>query len=245
LIAFNKSVVLLNNSRAGAHDYEHWIGLQRGTISILQNAFLPESAKMPDHAETERFRQSLGLRDGSPIVGTLMRFAPEKDPLLWLETAAQISRLRPDVRFLIGGYGDLGPEMEHRIKERGLGGSVVLAGPIADPGLAYSVMDTVLLTSMVEGIPNVAVEAQAMGRPVVVTNVGGAPEAVLANRTGIVVSERSAEALAKAVINTLDDRCWRDRVSSEGPKFVSARFALARMIDETLDHYGWPRSLFS
>ncbi len=235
----NPTVTILNSSKAGARDYEEWLGLPPGKIAVLHSGFIPNSARTPDPEETARFRVSLGLSAAAVVVGTVMRFVPEKDPNLWLDTAAEIARSRPDVRFLIGGFGVLEQEMIRRIEGLGLGGRVVLAGPVTDPGLAYSAMDVVLLTSAVEGLPNVMIEAQAVGRPVVATDVGGTREALVEGRTGVIVRSRSAANLAKAVITMLDDVHWRERVRTEGPEFVASRFGLGRMVSETIGHYGF------
>jgi len=239
----NPTILLLNNSEAGARDYEEWLGLRQGTIEVLYNGFPPNSVRSPDSAETASLRVSLGLPSEATVVGTLMRFAWEKDPDLWLDTAAEISKLRPDVRFLIGGYGILEPDMKRRIEALQLNGRVVLAGPITDPGLVYSAMDVILLTSAVEGLPNVMIEAQAAGRPVIATDVGGTREALIPGRTGHIVRPRSAVHLAKAVIAALDDMRWRKQVRIEGPDFVSRRFGLERMVNETLEYYGWRKKV--
>jgi glycosyltransferase involved in cell wall biosynthesis len=168
-----------------------------------------------------------------------MRFVSEKDPDLWLETAVEIAKSRPDVRFLIGGYGELEQNIMQRINALGLCGRVVLAGPVTDAGLIYSAMDVVLLTSAIEGLPNVIIEAQAVGRPVVATDVGGTREALDEGRTGVIVRPRSAANLAKAVIAMLANVDQRERVRTEGPEFVARRFGLERMVDETLGHYGF------
>jgi glycosyltransferase involved in cell wall biosynthesis len=236
-LAGNTAVRLLNNSNAGARDYEDWIGLPRGSIGVLYNGFIPSTVRTPSPEETSRFRANLGLPADAVVVGTLMRFAPEKDPHLWLDTASRIVKERPQVRFVIFGYGPLEQEMNTRIEALGLRGSVTLGGPVDDVGLAYSVIDIVLLTSAVEGVPNVAVEAQAAGRPMVVPDVGGTAESVLDGRTGIVARPRSPASLARAVLELIDDLSLRQAVAREGPRFVAARFGLNRMVDETVHHY--------
>jgi glycosyltransferase involved in cell wall biosynthesis len=238
-LAHSPTVTILNNSKAGARDNEDWIGLRPGTIAVLHNGFVPDSARTPEPEEIARFRASLGLSSATPVVGTIMRFVAEKDPDLWLDTAAEIAMSRPDVRFLIGGFGPLEQTMIERIDGLGLREQVVLAGPVTDAGLAYSAMDVVLLTSAIEGLPNVMIEAQAVGRPVVAPDVGGTGEAVLEGRTGVIARPRSAATLAKAVIAMLDDADWRRRVRITGPDFVAGRFGLERMVDETLGYYGF------
>jgi glycosyltransferase involved in cell wall biosynthesis len=236
-LARNPSVKILNNSMAGARDYEAWLELPRGRIAVLYNGLITHSARIPKAGEATQFRAALGLAADAAVVGTVMRFVPEKDPDLWLDTAAAILELRPDVRFLIVGYGVLESEMRKRIESLGLSERIVLAGPIADTGLAYAAMDVVLLTSAVEGLPNVMIEAQAVGRPVIGPDVGGMREALLEGRTGFIVRRRHASSLAKAVITMLDDRHLRERIRIEGPEFIARRFGLERMADETLGYY--------
>jgi glycosyltransferase involved in cell wall biosynthesis len=98
-------------------------------------------------------------------------------------------------------------------------------------------MDIVLLSSSVEGVPNVAIEAQAAGLPVVVPDVGGTSEGLLDNVTGIVARPRSPASLASAVLNLIDNPAWRRAVQRDGPIFVASRFGFDRMVVETAHLY--------
>jgi glycosyltransferase involved in cell wall biosynthesis len=237
-VARNASVTIINNSEAGARDNERWIGLPSGSIGVLLNGFVPGSSVPAAPSAVKQFRAMHGLPPDALVVGTVMRFVPEKDPELWLNTAASIAKVRPAIRFLICGFGLLEPNIIAKITQLGLKDCIVLAGPVTDAGLAYSAMDVVLLTSTIEGLPNVMIEAQAVGRPVVSTDAGGTGEAVSEGVTGTIVRARSADQLAAAVIATLDNPGWRASVVTEGPKFVDARFGLDRMVDETIRYYG-------
>ena len=234
----NPTVTIVNNSIAGGRDNEEWIGLQRRSIGLIYNGFLPASARVPSVEEVKDLRQSLGLSETTQVVGTAMRFVKEKDPQLWIATAAAIRRTLPDVRFLIFGFGPLEGAMRCQIQRLGLQQSVVMAGPTADVGLAYSAMDVVLLSSGIEGLPNVMIEAQAVGRPVVSTDVGGTREAVIEGVTGTIVAKRSPRLLARAVVDILSDDALRRNVQTAGPAFVAERFGLERMIEDTLRYTG-------
>ena len=239
-VAGNPNVSILNNSAAGAADYEYWLGLPPGTIRVLYNGFMPDSVRVPAQQEVVRFREGLGLRPEAPVVGMVMRFVAQKDPDLWLDTAAEIARMRPDAQFLLAGFGPLQEAIERRIDALGLGGRVVLPGPMTDVGLIYAALDVVLLTSTVEGLPNVLIEAQGAGRPVVAPDVGGLREAVADGRTGRIARERSARGLAEAALEILADPTWATRARVEGPAFVASRFGLDRMMRQTLEIYGLP-----
>jgi glycosyltransferase involved in cell wall biosynthesis len=117
---------------------------------------------------------------------------------------------------------------------------VVIAEAPTDVGLVYASLDVVLLTSVVEGTPNVLIEAQVAGRPVVTVDAGGTAEAVSIGRTGRVVADRSAQRLAAAVIDMLDDPTWASRARMEGPGFIASTFDADRMVRETLALYGLP-----
>src|SRR5204863_125490 len=98
--------------------------------------------------------------------------------------------------------------------------------------------DVFVLTSSSEGLPNVMLEAQASGVPVVTTRAGGAPEATDHSHTGWIVDADDPSAIADRVVSTIEDRAFCDRVRVAGPRFVSSRFGLKRMIDDTLKTYG-------
>jgi len=228
---------MVNNSVAGAADYARWLGQRARAIRVIYNGFLPDTVRNPFPQEVSRFRAQLGIALEAPLVGALIRFAEEKDPDLWLDTAARIAEKRADFWFLLAGEGILYDHIVRRAAALGLADRIILPGAISDVGLAYAAIDVVLLTSMVEGVPNVLVEAQAAGKPVVTTNVGGAPEALIEGWTGCVVRRRSPEHLAEAVLAIVSDKSWCTRLRTEGPKLVAERFDFERMIDQTMEAY--------
>ena len=238
-LAGNPDVVFINNSRSSAREHERWIELASGTIKVVHNGFLPSSIKIRTPRESAACRASFGLPTDRPVVGGVMRFASEKDPDLWLETAAAVFAVRPDVHFLLAGYGHgaVADELLQKGAKLGLSERLVLPGVAIDVGRVYGALDVHLLTSRTENIPNVMIEAQAAGIPVVGPDVGGIGEAMIDEVTGIVVPERSAHALAQAVLRILDAPRWRERVAVEGPKFVSRKFGQERMIRETIAIY--------
>ena len=128
--------------------------------------------RKPASHEVSEFRRRYGLNDDTPIVGTLMRFVRNKDPELWIDVAAQIAAAKPEVHFLIGGYGEMEGAIARRIRALGLDDRMIPVGAIDDIGLFFAAIDVVLLTSIAEGTPNVLIEAQAAGRPVVAPECG-------------------------------------------------------------------------
>jgi glycosyltransferase involved in cell wall biosynthesis len=238
LLAQQPNVIMLNNSLAGVTKYVRCLGVPNHKISVVYNGFLPRGIHIRRRNETQLCRHRLGLADDAPVIGTVTRFAPEKDPHLWLETAAAIAAARPHSRFVLAGYGNLEKQIERKIETLGLAERFILPGAAKDVGLIYGALDVLLLTSRYEGTPNVLIEAQAAGIPVVAPDVGGTSEALLDGITGILVCRRRASNLASAVLEILEDPRWRERAATEGPRFASKRFGHQRMIDETIAAYG-------
>jgi glycosyltransferase involved in cell wall biosynthesis len=115
---------------------------------------------------------------------------------------------------------------------------LLLPGVRDDILSAISMFDLFLLTSAGEGLPNVLLEAQWVGTPIVTTDVGGAREAILDGRTGFLGPNDDADVIATLACRILADQDFRARAATAGPAFVHHRFNMDRMLDETIALYG-------
>jgi glycosyltransferase involved in cell wall biosynthesis len=243
ILASSPQVILINNSAKNACEYERWLELPKGTIRVVHNGYFPGTVRNSPPEAVRQKRLDLGIPDGAKVVGSLMRFVAQKDPDLWLDTAQQIARDRDDVGFVLAGYGELREKIVDRISDLGLLPRFALLDEVTDLGLFYGLLDVFLMTSRFEGTPNVLIEAQAAGCPIVATDAGGIGETVADGVTGRIVADRSAASLAAAVLEALADDRWRTRAGEAGPSFVRQRFGHASMIAQTLRHYYPPTSI--
>lgn len=227
------------NSAAGARDYERWLNMTPGRIRVIRNGLDIAAVRARAPAEARRAtREELGLAPDDLLVGGTFRLAPAKRPHLWLAVAELVAKRVPRSRFVIVGEGALRAELETAIAARGLTGRLTLAGQRSPVEPWIGAMDAMLLASEVEGLPNVLLEAQALGVPVVTTNAGGSAEAVLDGITGVLVPTDEAGPLAEAVARVLRDEPMRARARTGAPAFIEQRFGIARMLSDTLDAYG-------
>ena len=97
-----------------------------------------------------------------------------------------------------------------------------------------------MLTSRHEGLPNVLLEAQSLGVPVVAPNVGGMSETVWQGVTGWTIKNADAPALAERVLHCIDTAEWRQAARAAAPSFVRKRFSMATMLRRTLEVYRFP-----
>jgi len=237
-LAEHPTVCLLNNSEAGARAYEQWLGLPHGTFKVVRNGFDFSTLERADKvAPAVQFRARLGISPEVLVIGSVLRFSEEKCPLLWVDVAVRVSERRPDVMFLMVGDGPLREETRRHAEACGIGDRIVMPGSEKDPASAIAAMNLFLLTSRIEGLPNVLVEAQALGVPVVTTHVGGTAETLVQGETGYAIFPHSADLLANAVLKILCNAAWREAAQKAAPQFVRERFPMSRMLEGTLDAY--------
>ena len=98
-------------------------------------------------------------------------------------------------------------------------------------------MDVFLMTSRMEGLPNVLIEAQGAGVPVVSAMVGGAPETFVNGETGYAVRSAAPEAFAEAVLTIVNDKDARLKMSRKAIQHARDQFSIDRMISRTLGVY--------
>ncbi|MEX2454502.1 MAG: glycosyltransferase family 4 protein [Rhodospirillaceae bacterium] len=198
----------------------------------------------PDAVSPERMiqlAQSWRLPDGAPVIMLPGRLTRWKGQAVLIEAARRLGR--PDVRVLLVG-DDQGraayrEELEDLIGRIGAEGIVHLTGPCRDMAAAYMLADVVVSASTdPEGFGRVAAEAQAMGRPVIATDHGGARETVIAGETGWLVPPGDADALARALRAALTmSNEDRDAVARRAIAHIRKNFTRAEMCRATLAVY--------
>jgi glycosyltransferase involved in cell wall biosynthesis len=137
-----------------------------------------------DHARIATLRSAIGLPPDKPVIAFLARMHPQKRPADFLLLA---QRFRPtEASFLLVGDGPLAEQIEHQIKRVHMPHLYRL--PFYKPFVdILAVADIVVIPSEYEGLPLVLLNAQAMGKPVVATDVGAIREVLEFTKGGIVV----------------------------------------------------------
>ncbi|OYD82353.1 hypothetical protein CHT98_21635 (plasmid) [Azospirillum brasilense] len=230
-------VTMTNNSRAGAQSYASWLGVEEAAIPVVANAVDVATLKSVDRKAGERWRRHLGLGPDQPVVVGAMRLAPEKAPLRFLEVIRRLRDRLPDVHAILLGDGPLRAAVEDARDALGLDGTVTLMGARAD---VYELMlagNLLLQTSTVEGMPNVVLEAQSLGRAVVATAAGGTVECLTAPLRPYVQAgqpDRLVDGLVSACTELLSDRRRAAALGAEAAALIARDFSIERMTEATL-----------
>jgi glycosyltransferase involved in cell wall biosynthesis len=177
-------VHFVSNSRTAAMEYAKWLGIPIVRFHILYNG-VPELATGASPEDEKKWKAFQAYTaDATETIGGVFRLEPDKRPQLWIKLAAQYLKRRPRARFFIVGDGRLQDNMVALAEELSVKDRLLFVGLSNHVGYWYSQMDVKVLLSRYEGLPNVLIEAQLLGVPVVSTPAGGAGECFVENVTG-------------------------------------------------------------
>lgn len=192
---------------------------------------------VPALAVPDGVRAELGISDGAPVVGTVANFKTHKAHDVLLRAAERVRRDVPDVRFVLVGTGPLEEEIRRQTRERRLEDHVVFAGFRDDPLRVAASFDVFALPSTYEGLSIALLEAMALGKPPVVTRVGGLPEVVDHGVSGLLVPSGDPDALAVEIVRLLRDAKLRADLG-EAARRRATDFDIRRAVRRTEEVYG-------
>lgn len=203
---------------------------------------------LPSGIDTERFRpevsdaivrQRHGLGD-APVVCCVSRLVPRKGQDTLIRALPAIRSVLPDVRLLIVGTGPYEKALRTLAADTGVADRVVFAGAVSYEELAayFRAGDVFAMPCRlrwfgldVEALGAVFLQGAAVGRPVIAGDSGGAPEAVLPERTGLVVDPTKPAPLAEAVLSLLTDRTRAVTMGKAGAEWVHREWTWDRMTE--------------
>ncbi|HJQ22782.1 MAG TPA: glycosyltransferase [Blastocatellia bacterium] len=160
-----------------------------------------------------------------------------KDHPTFLRAARRVRAVCPAARFVIAGEGKLTDEMKVLAAQLGIVDETFFIGRAERVAELLAAADVCVLSSQAEGFANSILEYMAAARPVVVTDVGGAREAVVDGESGYVVPAGADEAMAAHILALLDDAEQARAMGERGRQIVEQRFSCAAQLAATTALY--------
>jgi glycosyltransferase involved in cell wall biosynthesis len=196
--------------------------------SLIENAI--DTDEYIRRTELAVAKRREGFLQGQLVVGAVGRLSPEKGFDILIRATHQLGQAGADVQLVIAGEGSARPQLEALIDQLGMHDRVRLVGHRTDPRDLYEAMDVFVLSSHREGLPNVVLEAMAIGVPVVATRVAGIPRLISDGVNGTLVTPGSVEELTTGLARLLGEPDARARLAAEGRRTVVENYGfMARM----------------
>jgi glycosyltransferase involved in cell wall biosynthesis len=167
------------------------------------------------------------------------RLAREKAQRGLLDAFASVLEQGVDAELRIVGEGPERPHLEAAVAALGLAGRVTLPGAVAEEAIPaeLAAADVFALSSVVEGLPVVLMEAMAHGVPVVAPRLAGIPELVEHERTGLLYAPTDWTGLAEHLVRLLRRPEERDRLAKEARVRVAEEFEIGRAVEPLLARF--------
>lgn len=209
-------------------------GLQSDKTRVVPNAIVP--LKVPDDSR-ERIRKTYGVKENISLIGVIGRLSPEKGQMDFLKALLHVRNEISDVRALIIGDGPDRQALEWFTLEQNLSHLVMFTGYQSNIAEMYAALDLIVMPSRSEGMPNVALEALACSKPLIATAVGGVPEVIQPDRTGILVMPEDHKEMAKQIVFVLKNPKHCRELAKNGREDVTMRFSLQARVQRIRDIY--------
>lgn len=176
--------------------------------------------KFSDNSHRQQIREELGIKPGELVVGTCGRLCPQKNPLLFVETAGKVADKIPNVKFLLVGDGPLRKKVEKLRAKLGLENIVVMPGWRDNISEMLSAMDVYYFPSEWEGFGIAVAEAQASGLPCVASDLGCFDESICPEMQEYIFPLKQSEKAVDKILFLLKNPAIRDELGRAGREFT-------------------------
>jgi glycosyltransferase involved in cell wall biosynthesis len=199
---------------------------------IEEGVAVGKIAHIANGLDLDRYDTSARAARPRRVIATVANLRPGKGHEVLLKAAASIVRRIPDVTFLIVGDGPRREELERLAATLRVSAQVQFAGYRTDVPEILRQADVFAFPSFMEASPNAVIEAMAAGLPTVATRVGGIPEVIEHDRSGLLVAPGDDRALAAALVRVIERPALASQLGEAAREAVGTRFSFDRMVGE-------------
>ncbi len=226
---------------------DRWVAISRAIQDILARFGVPADRLrvVPSGVDPSRarpgtgaaFRAELGLAPDAFLVGNVAHLADHKGQRYLVEAVPRVLAGCPRARFVIVGEGELEADLRRRADALGLGDRLVFTGFLDDVPAVLDGLDLFVLSSHLEGLGTIVLDALVAGTPVVATRTGGVPDVIDHGVHGLLVPPRDPGALAGAILEIAVDPGRAAELARAGRERVLREFSVDAMVDGNLRVY--------
>ncbi len=201
---------------------------------------------IPTGVDTGRFfprlpdftlKKELGLPEEASVITLAAVLRAKKRHELVVAAAPAILKKHPQVHFLFVGEGPRRNRIKEELRRHQMESFFLMTGHRDDiPGI-LSITDIGLITSEAEGVPQFLLQAMAMAKPVVATQVGGIPEIIESGVNGLLIPPENPQTLADAVIRLLDNKVCAARMGQKARELITGKYTSGQMAEQVYQVY--------
>ena len=223
------------NSEIGGKAIERDLGVPSEKIELVRSGL--DLSVFSSANRRDELRSEFGVAADQHLIVYMGRLRTVKGVEFGIRAFATALEQLPNIRMVLAGEGDQRNFLGSLVSELGISEQVEFLGVRNDVPELLGAADSVLMPSLTEGFPRTAIEAMAAGKPVIATNVGGTPEAVIDGETGILVPARDSDALSAAIVRLVGDTDLQARLAQAGRKRAEKNYSVDRYVSRLDELY--------
>jgi len=219
---------IITNSNTIKESYRNYGWFDDDFVKVIYNGI-----NIPEKIIAHNFA---ALFPDKKIIYSAGRLSEQKGFTYLIETAALVQYTRQDIIFAISGEGKLEADLKKQVEAAGLEKTFIFMGFTDNIYPYLKGCDLFVLASLFEGMPNVVMEAMAMHKPVIATDVNGARELMVDGKTGIIVPPQQPDTMAKAILKIIDKQDLLEKFGNAGYDRVTHIFTMNAMGNQLEEH---------
>ena len=216
------------NSKTGGKSVVADLGVPESKIEIVLPGLDLDAFGRTD--QRSLVRTELGVEDSEHLVLYVGRLRAVKGVEFGILAFAKAFAKNPHLKLALAGEGNQRRYLESLSEELRIENRVKFLGPRKDLPNVISACDSVIMPSLTEGFPRVAIEAMASAKPVIATRVGGTPEAIIHDKSGILVPSKDVEAMADAIVNVANNSELATRLGSAARERTEQHYSASKYV---------------
>jgi glycosyltransferase involved in cell wall biosynthesis len=172
-----------------------------------------------------------------PVIGTAGPLESVKGIPYFLGAARQVLEVRPDLEFLVAGAGPEEANLRRVARELEIADKVTFVPYVLGFSDSLAATDIFCLPSLQQGLGTTMLEAMALGRPVIATNVGGVSSVIRDGETGLVVPPQNSSELARRILELLSQPARARAIGEQARQLAVEQYAVDTMVQRTAQLY--------
>jgi glycosyltransferase involved in cell wall biosynthesis len=206
---------------------------------LYETIYLPYHLDRSSNGPAEKLDDLISIAESNGMVkiGAVSRLSEEKGIQYLVQSIPVIAKQFSNFKIYIAGDGECREQLERLVESLAVPSHVKFLGHLNDVQAFLKQIDLFVQPSRSESLGVAVMEAMSMGLPVVATRVGGIPEIVANNVTGLLVPSQNPEALAKAISDLCRDPETRKKMGMKGKELVAQKFRVSDFVKQTFDLY--------
>lgn len=216
----------------GVREYIASRGVDKNKIRLIYTGVDTQHFQKTDST----FREEFGISKDTFLVGivAILRGAKRHKDLI---DAVKILSEKYDIKLVIAGEGPQWDNLQSKVKECDMTDKVIMTGFRTDTVNILSGLDLFVLPSNMEALGTALLEAQSCGVPVIGSRVGGIPEALEENGSGLLFECENVAELAEKIERFITDKAFCEKASKRAIEFVAEKFSVEKMVSDTVKQY--------